>query len=287
MTSIAASTQIRHETYMTTMTAPEWADVADNPRQRDTVARASRAKHLDTLEPTHTLVSIAELPDGKRYKLDAHTRAHKWQADKELAPKGDLDVRVYVVPDIAEVKRLYTHFDGKQAVETAADAVFGGMREVRLTPKSEFVRRARFAAALTEAYRYLSGDLVKVTHYERVRFFQKDIRSLDSFVGSTKRMCSPATCVYLMTHRKHGDKVNDFFQRYIHDEGTKDGKRRDCVQWFSELMAEYVKAARGKGPVFNHYVGHGLRCVEMWLNDSSTVTTRLGAAIDPHKYGIE
>lgn len=278
---------VLHETYMSTMTASEWANVADNPRQRDTIARASRAKHLDTLEPTHTLVSIAELPDGERYKLDAHTRAYKWKADPALSPKCDLDVRVYVVKDITEVKRLYTHFDGKQAVETASDAVFGGMREVGIIPKSDFVRRARFASALTEAYSYICGDLMKVTHYDRVRFFQKDIRSLDLFVGSSRRMCSPATCVYLMAHRKHGDRVNHFFQRYLKDEGTKDGKRRDCVQWFSEQMGEYVKAARGKGPIFNHYVGHGLRLVEMWLNDNLTVTTRIGSALDPHKYGVD
>ena len=279
--------QVLHETYMTNMTAQEWASVADNPRQRDTVARAAKAKHLDVLESTHTMVSIAELPDGKRYKLDAHTRAHKWQADPTLAPQSLLDVRVYVVPDIAEVKRLYTHFDGKAAVETAADAVFGGMRESKIAPKSEFVRRSRFAAALTAAYSYICGDLVKVTHYERVKFFQKQIRSLDTFVGATKRMCSPATCVYLLAHKKHGDEVNDFFQRFIKDEGVKDGKRRDCVQWFAELMGEYVKAARGKGPVFNHYVGHGLRCVEMWLNDHATMTTRLASAIDPHRYNAD
>lgn len=274
------------ETYMTTMTAAEWAAVADNPRQRDTVSRASKAKHLDVLEPTHTIVSIAELPDGKRFKLDGHTRAYKWQADPKLAPPFPLDVRVYVVADLAEVKRLYMHFDGKAAVETAADAVFGGMREARISPKSEFVRRARFAAALTAAYSYICGDLVKVSHYERVRYFHKQIRSLDTFVGATKRMCSPATCVYLMAHRKHGDAVNEFFLRFIKDEGVKDGKRRDCVQWFTELMSEYVKAARGKGPVFNHYVGHGLRCVEMWLNDNATMNTRLAAAVDPHKYGV-
>jgi hypothetical protein len=90
-----------------------------------------------------------------------------------------------------------------------------------------------------------------------------------------------------MSHRKHGDAVNDFFQRFIKDEGVKDGRRRDSVQWFSELMGEYVKAARGKGPVFNHYVGHGLRCVEMWLNDTSAMTTRPAAAVDPHKYGVD
>ncbi len=275
------------ETYMATMTAAEWSAVADNPRQRDTVGRASKAKHLDTLEPTHTIVSIAELPDGKRYKLDGHTRAYKWQADPKLAPAFPLDVRVYVVADLAEVKRIYMHFDGKAAVETAADLVFGGMREVKISPKSEFVRRSRFAAALTAAYSYVCGDIIKVTHYERVRFFQKQIRSLDTFVGATKRMCSPATCVYLMAHRKHGDAVNDFFQRFIKDEGIKDGRRRDSVQWFSELMSEYVKAARGKGPVFNHYVGHGLRCVEMWLNDKSSMTTRPAAAVDPHKYGVD
>ena len=99
------------ETYMTTMTAAEWAAVADNPRQRDTVSRASKAKHLDVLEPTHTIVSIAELPDGKRFKLDGHTRAYKWQADPKLAPPFPLDVRVYVVADLAEVKRLYMHFE--------------------------------------------------------------------------------------------------------------------------------------------------------------------------------
>ena len=284
---MSTENRVTHETYMTTMTAAEWASVADNPRQRDTVARASKAKHLDVLEPTHTMVSIAEMPDSKRYKLDGHTRAYKWQADPALAPSSLLDVRVYVVQDVAEVKRLYMHFDGKAAVETAADAVFGGMREVRISPKSEFVRRSRFAAALTAAYSYICGDMVRVSHYERVRFFQKQIRSLDSFVGATKRMCSPASCVYLLAHRKHGDIVNDFFQRFIKDEGVKDGRRRDCVQWFAELMGEYLTSARGKGPVFNHFVGHGLRCVEMWLNDNATMTTRIASAIDPHKYGVD
>jgi hypothetical protein len=284
---MTANNTTNYETYMTTMTAAEWANVPDNPRQRDTVARASKAKHLNVLEPTHTLVAIAELPDGKRYKLDGHTRAYKWQADPKIAPTFPLDVRVYVVPDLAEVKRLYMHFDGKEAVETAADRVFGGMREAKISPKSEFVRRSRFAAALTAAYSYICGDLIKVDQFERVKFFTKQIRSLDTFVGATKRMCSPATCVYLMSHRKHGDAVNDFFQRFIKDEGVKDGRRRDSVQWFSELMGEYVKAARGKGPVFNHYVGHGLRCVEMWLNDKSAMTTRPAAAVDPHKYGVD
>jgi hypothetical protein len=284
---MTANNTTNYETYMTTMTAAEWANVPDNPRQRDTVARASKAKHLNVLEPTHTLVAIAELPDGKRYKLDGHTRAYKWQADPKIAPTFPLDVRVYVVPDLAEVKRLYMHFDGKEAVETAADRVFGGMREAKISPKSEFVRRSRFAAALTAAYSYICGDLIKVDQFERVKFFTKQIRSLDTFVGATKRMCSPATCVYLMSHRKHGDAVNDFFQRFIKDEGVKDGRRRDSVQWFSELMGEYVKAARGKGPVFNHYVGHGLRCVEMWLNDTSAMTTRPAAAVDPHKYGVD
>lgn len=277
---------ILHPTYMTTMTAAEWSAVKDNPRQRDTVTRAARAKHLDVLESTHTFVSIAELPDGKRYKLDGHTRAFKWHTTPELAPTDPLDVRVYLVPDMAEVKRLYTHFDGKAAVETASDLVYGGMNEVNLNPQSEFVRRSRFAAALTEAYRYECGDLVKVSHYERVRFFKKQIKSLDTFVGATKRMCSPATATFLLTHKKHGDAVNEFFMRYIGDDGRKEGRKRDCVQQFDDLMRAYLKADRGKGPVFNHYVGNALRCVEMWLNDSDTMFSRLPAGLDPYKYCI-
>lgn len=277
------ATTIQHETYMTAMTPSEWFEVPDNPRQRDTESRAAKARHLNTLEAAHTLVHMAEW-DGGRCKLEGHTRALKWMQCPEIAPDV-LDVRVYVVESEEDAKRLYGHFNSKEEGERANDRLFGALREAGIAPSSDFVRKAKFSNAVSMAYTFYEdhGRSSGVTIYDKVSFFRDQILLLDGFVGASKRFISPVVACFLMSCHKHGPVVVDFFSRYMHDGGVKDGKRKDCVQLFSDLMTEHRNAGYVSWSVTESCIASGLWCVERWINAPTAMLTR-SRLLDPWSY---
>lgn len=278
-----ATATVQHETYMTTMTPEEWADVPDNPRQRDTESRAAKARHLNVLEAAHTLVHMAEW-DGGRCKLEGHTRSLKWMQCPEIAPES-IDVRVYVVESEEDAKRLYGHFNSKEEGERANDRLFGALREAGIVATSDFVRKAKFSNAVSMAYTFYE-EHNRQKHrpvYDKVAFFRDEIVLLDSIVGASKRMIGPVVCCFLMATRKHGPSVLEFFQRYILDGGTKDGRRRDCVQIFSDVMSETRASGRCDWAASEKAVSQGLWCVERWVVSSTSMFTRVNEC-DPWSY---
>lgn len=278
-----ATAVVQHETYMTTMTPEEWADVPDNPRQRDTEFRAARARHLNVLEAAHTLVHMAEWDSG-RCKLEGHTRALKWMQSPDTAPES-VDVRVYVVESIEDAKRLYGHFNSKEEGERANDRLFGALRENGISPTSDFVRKAKFSNAVNMAFTFYEdhGRHKSRPIYEKVEFFRDQIVLLDSIAGASKRMIGAVVCCFLMSTRKHGPVVADFFQRYILDGGTKDGRRKDCVQLFSDVMSEVRKNGFCDWATQEATVAKGLWCVERWLSAPTAMLTRVNEC-DPWSY---
>lgn len=278
-----ATVVVQHETYMTTMTPEEWANVPDNPRQRDTESRAARARHLNVLEAAHTLVHMAEWDSG-RCKLEGHTRALKWMQSPDTAPES-VDVRVYVVESIEDAKRLYGHFNSKEEGERANDRLFGALRENGISPTSDFVRKAKFSNAVNMAFTFYEdhGRHKSRPIYEKVEFFRDQIVLLDSIAGASKRMIGPVVCCFLMSTRKHGPVVADFFQRYILDGGTKDGRRKDCVQLFSDVMSEVRSNGFCDWATQEASVAKGLWCVERWLSAPTAMLTRVNEC-DPWSY---
>lgn len=272
-----------HETYMTTMTPTEWFSVPDNPRQRDTESRAAKAFHLDILEAAHTLVHMAEW-DGGRCKLEGHTRALKWAQRPDIAP--DLvDVRVTVVDSEEDAKRLYCHFNSKEEGERAHDRLFGALREAGIIPSSDFVRKAKFSNALGMAYTFYEdhGRNKARTVYVKAAAFREQIVLLDSIAGASKRMIGPVVCCFLMATRKHGPVVLEFFRRYILDGGTKDGRRKDCVQLFSDVMSEVRSGGFCDWATQEAAVAKGLWCVDRWLSSPAAMLTRVNEC-DPWSY---
>ena len=62
-----------------TMPVEKWFDIPDNPIQRNTEERAKRARHLHKLTPSHYTVALAKYKgNGKREKVDGHTRGYIW-----------------------------------------------------------------------------------------------------------------------------------------------------------------------------------------------------------------
>lgn len=278
-----ATQTIQHETYMTTMTPSEWFDVPDNPRQRDTESRAAKARHLNTLEAAHTLVHMAEWESG-RCKLEGHTRALKWMQSPETAPES-IDVRVYVVDSLEEAKRLYGHFNSKEEGERANDRLFGALRENGIAPDSDFVRKAKFSNAIDMAYTFYEahGRPRQLPVYDKVAFFKDQIVLLDVIAGANKRLIGPVVCCFLMATHKHGAVVVDFFQRYLLDGGTKDGRRKDCVQMFSDVMAEVRGGGFCDWATQEKAIAKGLWCIERWLFAPTAMLTRINEC-DPWSY---
>jgi hypothetical protein len=288
---MATQSTVGHEIYMTTMSPSEWAEVPDNPRQRDTGKRAMQAKHLYNLESAHLLVHMAEWPGG-RCKLEGHTRAKVWSDRPEISPE-QIDVRVYVVDDIEEAKRLYGHFNSKEEGETATDRLFGAMRECGIEPQSALVRRARFSNAVKSALGYVCGMSVNSTGthstskhssvYEAVEEFRAEIHALDLLDLSNHKAYGPVLCCYFMSYRKHGSQVNEFFARYASDAGVKEGKHKDCVQLFAEAMDAFRLVGSAGFEPFNESCRIGLACIDRWTKSPSSMFSR-SPKCDPFEY---
>lgn len=288
------ATVTQHETYMTTMTPSEWAQVPDNPRQRDTEKRAMTAKHLHTLEAAHLLVHMAEWPGG-RCKLEGHTRSKVWADRPDIAP-DQIDVRVYLVNDIEDAKRLYGHFNSKQETETSTDRLFGAMRECGIQPQSTLVRTARFSNAVRSAYAYQCGACASTDNgawtstsykscdvYDAVDEFSREINAMDRLDFNKHKAFGPVVCCYLLSYRKHGDQANEFFARYFADAGMKDGRQKDCVQHFAEAM-EGFRLVGGSGfEPFNEACRIGLACIDRWIKSPAAMLSR-SPKCDPFRY---
>ena len=283
---MTVETAATSEIYITTMTPEEWAAVPDNPRQRDTDRRAKAAQHLHTLEATHTLVRMAEWDTG-RCKLEGHTRAKVWTDKPEIAPES-VDVRVYIVTDEEEAKRLYNMFNTPEEVEKVTDRLFGALREFSITAESALVSGCRFTNAVRTAHTYATKTNVptggkKAPVHDGVAFFRNEIVALDRLNMPKDKGIGSAVCCFLMARKKHGKAVDEFFLRYKENAGMKMGRNQDCVQIFANAINEHRKESGGGFTHFHNAVCVGLACIDRWVKDDRTMMSR-SPKCDPFRY---
>lgn len=220
---------------MTTLEMPtsSWYAVEDNPRQRDTVAHAAKAKHLLTPSIEHSYVHAARLPGGKLVKLDGHTRAYLWQTEKVPAPKT-LHVSLYDVPDLAAAKELYTHFDSDKAVERGHDKVSGALREQNINATSGLLRSGRISNALRVARRAL-GFARRQDVYRTTEIFAGSLKHLDTLMLAKNTLSTGMVAAILLTVYKHGEKALPFWRAVIAGAGTKIDGEMDGIQAACEV----------------------------------------------------
>lgn len=152
------------------MPVEEWLAIPDNPIQRNTEKRAKTARHLRTLDPAHYVVAMAKYKgNGRREKVDGHTRAFIWEntltGDDEpqcdQVPR-DVTVQVYEVRDQKDSEALYERFDSREAVERAADEMFGGLRKFDLQPlETSWMAQGHIKSGLIQATGALTGPIMK------------------------------------------------------------------------------------------------------------------------------
>lgn len=220
-----------------TMTPVQWADVPDNPRQRNTEWRAARAAHLKLPHPTHAKLNMARLPNGALYKLDGHTRSFLWQTGKLSAP-ATLHVDVWDCSDLDAVRNLYGTFDSKAAVETTIDLIHGGMRDLDLNFQSDLLRSHRFVAGMRLAHSLVFGDASAsvATPYDLLKEWRPELNQLDVCDPTRRRFNSGVAAAALLTIRRYGIDACKFWNAYAHGGGTKLDGQMDPVQALEERM---------------------------------------------------
>lgn len=224
------------------MSPEEWGKVFDNPRQRDTAARAKRARHLMVPQPVHAMVHMARLPDGRTYKLDGHTRSYVWTAGL-VEPPEYVEAQVWDCATLTEAKELYDTFDSPNAVENATDRVYGALREMDVSFQSHALRDQMFSAAVRMAYELMFGQNAAraASTHQLLTYWLPELVLLDNCDPTKKRFRGSIMAAALLTFRRYGPAASPFWAAWQADAGTKIDGTMDAVQAYSERVERLAK----------------------------------------------
>lgn len=285
-----------------TMTLAQWLAVPDAPVQRDTEKHWRKAKsYLSTLRESHYTVHMAVTDDGKQYKLDSHTRCYGWANKLTDAVPDYVTVIVHYVKDEDEVIDEYYTFDSTGQAKDAADQLFSAFKQFDIQYNSSFFRGCKgLVAALKEALWEVGklyeideapANLRKASVATCVKFFQEQLRALESLDPTYARFSGPPTAAFLLAHFKYtelGKNVEDvveFFRRHQNDEGVKNGKLHDAVYEVTKIMAK--KGGGGAGHRLDR-LNRILACVERFIGPGGRKANfQNGGLIDMENYLID
>lgn len=251
------------------MTPAEWANVPDNPIQRDTEKHAKKAqtRHLSKPAPSHCRTALAELPNGKRFKLDGHTRSFLWESGHLAAPEW-VYADVYEVAGVNEAIELYKHFDNASAAENATDRLTGAYRLQGIFPISRLLTQG----GVTSAFQLIEG---KQPIYESVKKWEKELLLLDSLDLQPERMPASLITAALLTVRRHPKKAPMFWELFSEDKGTRSGGKSCGVDELSRIVAD-ARARRllSSGRYANRasLAGRAISCCESWVSGRGYTT---------------
>jgi hypothetical protein len=249
------------------MEVDAWIPIQDNPKQRNTEKRLEKAEHLLVYEPSHRLVTMAELPNGQRYKIGGHTRALSWQRFPDRRPpEGMVIVHCIFVKDLDRVEQLYDHEDSPKTVERAVDRVYGGFRKAGFTPVSPLVASAKIGNAILTAERLRTRtgkQPVENTAKTVVRWIN-ELKLLDSLDLRPSRMSGPLVVAALLSFRKYGKSVLPFWEDHNNNNGRKGQNVCDAV-FALETVRNQAREQKLVGAGNELIVtGRAISCLEAW-----------------------
>jgi hypothetical protein len=232
----------------TKMTLQQWIDLPDCPRQRDIKARIATATHLDVFEPIHAEVAMAVLPDGRRFKLDGHTRAAKWAMNPAQAPV-QVSATVYLCDSLEVIKTLYTRMDNKVTVETARQQVSGLARYQAIGFRSRMMESGSYGNALKALYAYARapkprGMTDEIFLDQAIAAYRNELILLDTIMPTSTVFVAGTTMAALSTLSARGESALVFWRKFQAREGVKSGTAMDPVQ----ALLEATLAARPTTP---------------------------------------
>jgi hypothetical protein len=217
-----------------TMSVSEWAQVADNPRQRDTERRAEygRRGHLAEYHKTHDYVYAATMKGDVYCKLDGHTRSYLWQrGELEPPPSGKVHVILIDVTNKSEAMEIYDFLDSPKACKRNSDIVFGATRENKFRLRSSLLSSCQFGTQLKMAD---SGKFHGDTK-QLVRKWKAELLDLDS-LGFPKKYPTLISSALLSIKRDGLEHARPFWKAVYQDAGTKDTRGADGIQALVQHM---------------------------------------------------
>lgn len=224
------------------MRVDEFTAIPDWIGQRDTERHLAYAikRHLSKFAPTQARVAIAVLPDGRRYKLDGHTRALAWRRGL-LKPPPMLLVDVHYVRSVDEARERYREYDAPEAAETAGDRVFEALREAGLVGvfSSSFMRRAAIARAL-----FLATGMTDMR--QAVESSKLALLLLDSVEPTRPLFRTGIVAAALVDFMARGSDAMLFWRAYRSRAGTKNESGMDGPEALARVV-ENLRAARSYG----------------------------------------
>jgi hypothetical protein len=230
--------------HLTYMTPEEWALVPDNLRQRNTAEHAEYAKrhHLKDYDPVHSTVIMAELPDGSRFKIDAHTRSFLWQSGELRAPPL-LSVLVYRVRNVEDTIDLYDKIDNNKAAKGSRDEVYSTLAQDGVILVSPYMRSCNIIRAIKDAYSITLGHpaMLSASVTNITRHWKDQLVTADGMNLNSKRFTASLFAAVLITLRKEPEKAKEFWELYNEDKGNKSGGRSDPIQALWERVGNFRK----------------------------------------------
>lgn len=266
---------------MIRMTVPEWIAVPDCPRQRNTVFRAAKAKHLRSPSPAHFSVSMAVLPDGGRFKLDGHTRAHLWATGEVPAP-AEVVVTVYPCPDLEAVETLYTHFDSKSAVESTRDEVFGLLNALGATMGSEVLKNGNnVVTPVRLVHSVVFGEAaMRATPLRRLlSVWLPELVEIDRVNPTRFRFSSGLIAAALLTIGRDGARATDFWSRHERREGVKRDGRVDALQALDDKVGSIKASGTAGSAKVRELMLYGVAAYDAHLRGADYLTRKNGSGI--------
>lgn len=224
------------------MRVADFCAVPDWIGQRDTERHLAFAlkRHLSSYSPAQARVAMAVLPDGRRYKLDGHTRALAWSRGLLKAPPIVM-VDVYYPKSVDEARALYRTFDAPEAAERAADRVHEALREAGLAGrlKSPLLAKGGIARALLLATG--ESDMLLA-----VRASRGALLALDALDPPAKLFRSGVLAAALAELRAAAGEALPFWEAYARRRGIKDALGMDAPEALARVV-DHLRAARSFG----------------------------------------
>lgn len=266
----------KRKPYIVEKTVEQWAAVEPNPRQRDTEARARKAKHLRVLLPIHAHTNMAVLPDGREIKADGHTRALMWTTGQTDRVPEAVFALAHPCRDMGEVTDLYMAFDSPAAVDNITDLLFGLCHEQGIVFESEFLNVYRFASGMAAAQQLYFGSLAYIREKvpEVLKLWTPQLLMLDKCGPTQHKFSTPATTGALLLLRAYGEAGQKFLNAFQHEQGTKGDGKMDAVQALHEYILNFKK------PYSRATRGEMVRTI---ISTYQAYEAERGYAIDPKK----
>jgi hypothetical protein len=260
------------------MTVEQWHAVPKNPAQaRDEIIRANsrKAKHLWTFIPNaHNKVKMARLPNGKCYKISAHTRDCVWISGLSDVIPALIEVDVIPVANIQEAMRHCREYeDSRKAALTTDDVVHGALQEHGISMTSDFLKKSSGLAtplrytwetyvaqrenalpAITARVKQSAfSPLATADARDYVKLSAPALNALDR-INPKKMLCrgvglfyGPLLTAYLMGYLKYGDKIMTFFERVNEGRCTERDDKMDPVAAARRYMRFRREKKEGAG----------------------------------------